>query len=144
MNNFIIARLLGALSQSCIDLEINMQGRDDDPRCYFGPTFGSAHLCDSIRMLLPRIRHLRLRLGSLCPDFFSHTANGTRSPITALRLESMLVNLSVGGLFREPRVYKASQWTYPCALWKNPKERITCHKTCLRIKLGKTLQELSW
>lgn len=140
MKSSIIARLLGALPQSCIDLELDTQGRDDDPRCHFHPKFGSAHLYDTIRILLPRLRHLRLRLGSLCPDFFSHTANGVRSSITALQLESMLVNLKNGRLFDPPRVCKVSQWTHPCLFWKVPKERVTCHKACLRIKLCKTVQ----
>lgn len=61
--------LLEALPKSCIDVELDTRGRDDDRVCYFNPDYNDhVHLCPTIRNLLPRLQHVRLRLGSLCSD----------------------------------------------------------------------------
>ena len=70
MRSGSLAGILNSLPQSCMSLELKLdtKGRDDDPLCGFFDTGASSHLCMTIRQLLPRLRHLRLRLGSICPS----------------------------------------------------------------------------
>ncbi|KAF2746393.1 hypothetical protein M011DRAFT_478016 [Sporormia fimetaria CBS 119925] len=53
------------------------------------------HPCDTIRRLLPRMRNLRVRLSSMCPDIIGKTENGVCKPVTGISsLQSLVVNCS--------------------------------------------------
>ena len=145
ISSSIIANLLDALPESCIDLELDTGGRDDDPFCIGGTPSEPAHLCDSIRALLPRTRHLRLRLRSFCPDFFSHETDGVRDFINAPRLESTFINLDSYPSDLEIVKCFASKWTLQCIKENDPTWRTGCdHRkrtnNCFMIQLGKILQ----
>lgn len=89
-----IAALLTALPNSCVDLEVDTRGREDDRVCNYYPVYGSTHLCPVIRDLLPRLRHLRLRLGTLCSHLF--LADGLEPGYTQARgLLSLTINLNI-------------------------------------------------
>ena len=140
-----IANLLEALPQSCIDLELDTKGREDDRCCGFNLTAGSAHLCSTLGMLLPRLRHLRFRLGSLCPDFFSHETNGSRIFIDAPRLESLLINMNTRPDSRIISRCSASKWTYNCKNKATADSKRECRhilraaEICLQLRLGEIL-----
>jgi hypothetical protein len=95
-----LSSILNNLPDSCTSLEIDARrsgafipdpGRnfDDQP---------SSHFCESIRTILPRLRHLRLRRPELCFALF-----GTGSPeqgagfkaVRARNLKSCLINLAL-------------------------------------------------
>lgn len=90
-----IAALLAALPLSCVNLELDTRGREDDRACGFYPVYGSTHLCPTIRDLLPRLRHLRLRLGTLCSHLFlaPHDDGDTYTPVASLL--SLTINLNI-------------------------------------------------
>lgn len=98
INTGTIAALLAALPLSCVDLELDTRGREDNRACNFYPVYGSTHLCPVIRDLLPRLRDLRLRLGTLCSHLF--IAHGNDSDLgegysQAARLLSLTMNLNI-------------------------------------------------
>jgi len=92
-----IADLLHAIPRSCVDLELDTRGREDDRACNFCPVYGSTHLCPVIRGLLPRLRHVRLRLGTLCSRLFlAPRDEGVEHTYTqAAALLSLTVNLNI-------------------------------------------------
>ena len=97
MSSATLARILQCLPESCTSLELDTRGRDDDPVCGFFSTRASVHLSTSIRQVLPRLTHLRLRLGSICSSFFSaqtHIANETGDRMPELRLLTIALNLA--------------------------------------------------
>jgi hypothetical protein len=55
---FYLVKLVEALPPSCTDLELDTHGEDARSKN------SSTHLCASLRALLPRLRHVRLRLRS--------------------------------------------------------------------------------
>jgi hypothetical protein len=60
----IIADLVTNLPQQCFNVEINTRAQDSaEP--------GSAHLCEAIRHILPRLHHLRLCLSTMCQALFT-------------------------------------------------------------------------
>jgi len=95
MKTGTIASLLDALPSSCMDLELDTRGREDDRVCEFYPVYGSTHLCSIVRSLLPRLRHLRLRLGTLCSHLFLAPINGGLEYTRAEGLLSLNINLNV-------------------------------------------------
>ncbi|KAI9789896.1 MAG: hypothetical protein M1816_005665 [Peltula sp. TS41687] len=59
----ILFSIVERLPETCVSLEIDFKGYDSfEPR--------SVHPCDALRAIIPRLRHLRLRLNSLCPAIF--------------------------------------------------------------------------
>lgn len=52
-------RLLESLPKSCVAIEVDTNGLDG----WVKPTH---HICQTIRKILPRMKHVRLKLGSLC------------------------------------------------------------------------------
>ena len=93
----ILERLLKALPEACIDLELDTKGREDEADCRFWPgTYDSAHLCLTLQNILPRLRHFRLRLKSLCPSLFTSKAfEGESRSVRAPGLLSMTINLNL-------------------------------------------------
>lgn len=88
-----ITTILEKLPVSCVNVEVDSKGVD-----HCQP--GKAHLCDSIRGILPRLQHLRLRLRLLCPAIFGEgfTADGivedasNFKPISAPNLKTAMIN----------------------------------------------------
>lgn len=145
ISSSIIVKLLEALPESCLDLELDTGEREDDPFCYCPQTWQSAHLCVSLRMLLPRTRHLRLRLRSICPDFFSCETDGVRRFINAPRLESIFVSLDSYPSDLPSVVCPASTWTLQCTTKRDLTWPIECDhqargNNCFMIQLGTVLQ----
>lgn len=84
----MIASMVEIVSKSCVSLEIDTKGND-----FREP--GSAHLCDKIRDILPRLRHFRVRLGTFCSAMFcaNKSVNDTIEDQTiAPSLETVIVN----------------------------------------------------
>jgi len=63
----ILGRLLRSLPASCTSLELETSGTDWSPR------LDSHHLCPDIRYILPRLRHIKLRIYSLCSQILSQS-----------------------------------------------------------------------
>ena len=96
LNSHIVKKLLISLPVSCIDLEVDTNGQEDDLKNGFDPTRQSAHLCVTLRKILPRLRHLRLCLGSYCPGLLGEKRQFTISWVKAPSLQSMMVDLCLG------------------------------------------------
>ncbi|KAI1175184.1 hypothetical protein F4777DRAFT_343909 [Nemania sp. FL0916] len=72
------------------------------------------HLCDSIRAVLPQLRHLRLRLPVLCTALFSADPLSQDSCCHAIHvplLKTCLINLSL----RQPFLYNHGAWATECS-----------------------------
>lgn len=72
-----IIALLGALPESCTNLELDTFGQDhrkDNEQ---------AHVCDAVRCVLPRMQNVRIRLGAMCGAMF-----GTGKMLASSRVES--------------------------------------------------------
>lgn len=59
----LLAAVIRALPETCVNLEIDTRGCDQD-----GPA--SSHLCEILAGVTPRLHHLRLRLRRMCPALF--------------------------------------------------------------------------
>ena len=89
----LITEFIKILPKTCVNVEIDSRGND-----YSEP--GDAHLCDALREILPRLRHLRLRLSTLCPailgDGFSPAQSGDMlsnlRPVAAPQLKTLVIN----------------------------------------------------
>lgn len=102
-----IRAFLEALPPSCKNLELDTNGwemgRDDLL------DFDENHLCPVIRTLVPRLNHLRLRLGSICNEIICHAKGGehegadgppddhSQISISAPRLRSLCISLHAPG-----------------------------------------------
>lgn len=93
----IVSAIVESLSMNCVNLEIDTNGFD-----YVAPN--SAHLCDQLGHVLPRLRNLRLRLANMCPAIFAAGFNkdGTIedlsafTPVVASFLKTAVINCRVG------------------------------------------------
>ncbi|MCJ1365606.1 hypothetical protein MMC16_004731 [Acarospora aff. strigata] len=89
----IVATIIKALPETCVNLEIDTRGLD-----YLEP--GSAHLCEAVRGTLPHLRNLRLRLSTLCPAIFGADFDPSDpakffpsfQPVGALALQTVVIN----------------------------------------------------
>lgn len=79
---FALKALLQGLPESCTSIEIDTAGQDD--------LHPETHLCDMIRQVLSRMKHVRLCLGSICDCAFK-PANGVANPMASL--ETLIINL---------------------------------------------------
>ncbi|KAL8650772.1 MAG: hypothetical protein Q9210_003630 [Variospora velana] len=99
MSTQCLSRLLKALPESCIDIELDTKAREMDdlsrshPEEPAPPESGPDHLCVVLRNMIPRLRHFRLRMKSLCPDLVSLGARGEHRFAIARRLRSMTISL---------------------------------------------------
>lgn len=72
---------IDALPARCTNLELDTQGQDHQD------SEGSAHLCESLRNLLPRMHHVRIRVASVCPallgtgELSNHNDLSQQSPV---------------------------------------------------------------
>lgn len=92
-----IASIIESLPQSCVSLEIDTAGLDGNATTGLGAG-APIHLCETLRTVLPRMRHARLSLRTMCSALFGTGAtlpqDDTESyhPITLPNMESLLVN----------------------------------------------------
>ncbi|KAI0175070.1 hypothetical protein BJ166DRAFT_513584 [Pestalotiopsis sp. NC0098] len=110
-----VARIVECLPTSCTSLEVKLShGSCVSPSP--AALSSSSHLCDSIRKVLPQLRHLRLCLPVLCPALFSSISsdgqgqNQHRQAVRAPLLRTCLVNLAQ----REPGPSTSGAGTTPC------------------------------
>lgn len=93
MERSAVVLLIENLPKTCVNLEIDTHGLDE-----LG--YGTPHLCDTLRRILPRLQHLRLRLRDLCPGIFatgfdqdSSTAqHSVITPVKAPFLKTVVIN----------------------------------------------------
>ena len=89
----LITEFVKILPKTCVNVEIDSRGND-----YCKP--GDAHLCDALREILPRLRHLRLRLSTLCPAILGDGFNPAQSgdmlskfrPVAVPQLKTLIIN----------------------------------------------------
>lgn len=91
-----IASLIESLPQSCVSLEIDTAGLDH------ATGFGTpVHLCETLRAVLPRLRHARLSLRTMCSSLFGtgaalpqkdRDATASYNPISLPSMQAFLVN----------------------------------------------------
>ena len=99
----LITEFVKVLPKTCVNVEIDGRGKDDSEP-------GDAHLCDALREILPRLRHLRIRLSTLCPAIFGDGFSPAQSgdmfsnfrPVAAPRLKTLVINCI-------PRTFSGSQ-----------------------------------
>jgi hypothetical protein len=70
LNISVLGHLLRSLPASCTSLELDTSGTDWSPR----PE--SHHVCSDIWYILPRLRHLKLRIHSSCSQILLHDPTG--------------------------------------------------------------------
>lgn len=58
--------MLDILLDSCTHLELDTYGKD------YRRKNQKVHVCDAIRRVLPRLQHVRIRLGAMCPAMLGH------------------------------------------------------------------------
>jgi len=89
----VVGDILRALPPSCASLELDSGGIDD----HYG---GLEHLCCTVRSILPRLRHLRLRLRRFCPNLFDPKISGaapnsaSEASFKVSHLHTMTLNLN--------------------------------------------------
>lgn len=97
-----LSRLLKALPESCIDVELDTKTREMDDLSHAHPEHPEDsehlhstpdHLCLVLREMIPRLRHFRLRTRSLCPDLLLLGPGDKRCFAIAPRLRSMTICL---------------------------------------------------
>lgn len=89
----ILALIIEALPDTCVNLEIDTCGLD-----FHNP--GSAHVCEAIRGTLPHLRSLRVRLNTLCPAVFGTGFDPTNpakffsnfQPVASSSLHTVVIN----------------------------------------------------
>jgi hypothetical protein len=92
----LLVSLVEALPQTCTDLEIDT-GAYDIPKSWTEPDL---HMCDTIRLVLPRMRNVRLCLHAMCSMMFGEgtllgipTSNAKLfKPISLLQMDNLMVN----------------------------------------------------
>ncbi|KAH8651139.1 hypothetical protein BX600DRAFT_99964 [Xylariales sp. PMI_506] len=92
--------IIEALPETCTNFEID-SSMEQEHGVVGTPEATYHHLCDSIRAILPRMRHVRLRLHAMCGGLFGkhvHLEGGQKTfqPIALPRLETLVVNCRNG------------------------------------------------
>lgn len=126
----VITRLIESLSPTCVNLEIDTRGHD-----FSKPS--ECHLCEIIHKLLPRLRHLRLRVSTLCPKVLEQSSiseiNGTdpiESPTgTPPSLRTIVINCVLHSSFPTQ-----SSQTRLCSTNPNPEDDDDHHTFYFRNK----------
>ncbi|KAI2465950.1 hypothetical protein F4781DRAFT_424407 [Annulohypoxylon bovei var. microspora] len=109
-----IYSILDHLPTYCVSLEIDVRYGSSIPN-FTADLQDHLHLFDSIRVTLPRLQHLRLRLPLTCPAMFSAKLPGQNAPCQAIHapmLKACFINLSL----RPPGPYSSQGvWATPCS-----------------------------
>ena len=91
-------RLLDSLPKNCTAIEIDSAGKDGRPH----------HICESIQKILPRMKHIRLNMGSMCECMFLKDQG---APLTvAPMLETLIIFVHL------PFHCKRTSYEYPPTL----------------------------
>lgn len=82
LNPAALACVIGALPASCTDLEIDTLGIERGAKSRIRPTSDDlahdpSHLCEAVQAVLPRLKHVRLRVAYLCPAVFGLVVDGS-------------------------------------------------------------------
>ncbi|MCJ1283614.1 hypothetical protein MMC26_002945 [Xylographa opegraphella] len=113
-----VAQLIQSLPETCSSLEIDTRGLEFDQ----DQKPGEFHFCNAIRAMMPRLRHLRLRVSMLCPNFCGEHAAITGSAFdmshfkltAAPNLDTLVVNCMPHSLFRDHvRLCRTNQQARP-------------------------------
>ncbi|KAI1294402.1 hypothetical protein F5Y03DRAFT_387672 [Xylaria venustula] len=95
----MVIAILNCLPESCTALEIDLKHSGSFvPHMTPDSALPQPHLCESIRRVLPRLEHLRLRLPLLCSDIFCGTPSGQDANPQIIRaplLKTCLINISL-------------------------------------------------
>ncbi|OTA96026.1 hypothetical protein M434DRAFT_28321 [Hypoxylon sp. CO27-5] len=95
----MIASIIDSLPWTCVCLEINVRDTHDRSSAHNSE---QAHLCDSIRPVLHRLRFLRLNLPAICPKAFGNNFDPAQpsdvstsfKPIQAPILEQCIIKVA--------------------------------------------------
>ncbi|RDL39579.1 uncharacterized protein BP5553_03919 [Venustampulla echinocandica] len=140
LEGYMLTPLIKTLPESCINLELELENRE-----LLEANLTDPHLCVAIRAVLPRMRHVRLKLDTILRDskgreFMSHirtmmpvvegeiwksVRGGARVP-TALLAEKKQRGFVATCLAEKLQIRMSSEWRreYPkraCLLWHNEK-----------------------
>ena len=88
--------ILRSLPLTCVDLEINTNYEINAPPLP-APGANQAHLCDDVRVLLPRMRHARIHLGTICHAIVGTSEKGHFRPIAFPLMQRLLVDCAFLG-----------------------------------------------
>lgn len=126
----IIASMIENLSNKCVSLEIDTSGREFS-------RLRSVHLCDKIRDVLPRLRHLRVRLYRLCPAMFCTEVNedGTINRQSVARSASSLKTVIISC----DMLYRGDQWLSTARVCGAFGQPISCADRFIRSESRRSL-----
>lgn len=103
-----LSSIFEALSTTCVALEIDWRHSTFiQQRLDTAPT-ATAHMCDSIRAVLGRTLHLRLRLPKVCPALFGEQDEDGFHLVGAPQLKDCIVNFSQRTPGTSPRAWWAA------------------------------------
>jgi hypothetical protein len=102
-----LVKLVEALPPSCTDLELDTHGENARSKN------SSTHLCTSLRALLPRLRHVRLRLRS-CEALFADTST-LKLPNLKTLIYSCVSGIPIA-ICHTPSLYRPT-WGSPHLVW---------------------------
>ena len=126
----VITRLIESLSPTCVNLEIDTRGHD-----FSKPS--ECHLCEVIHKLLPRLKHLRLRVSTLCPKLLEQSCvsenKGTDPIESATGLPPSLRTIVVNCALHSSFPTQSSQ-TRLCSTNPNPEDDDDHHTFYFRNK----------
>ncbi|KAL1956799.1 hypothetical protein VTO42DRAFT_6749 [Malbranchea cinnamomea] len=109
-----VIALLDALPETCTALEIDTSG--------FEVYQGKEHFCPHIAKVLPRLHHLRLRAGQVCPAFINpphpfgtvcHDCPEAGRPPVATHLRSLVFNMELSSWIPSTKRCPWSSSRYP-------------------------------
>ncbi|KAI8963244.1 hypothetical protein F5Y11DRAFT_164411 [Daldinia sp. FL1419] len=81
----ILIRLIDALPQSCVNLEVDTIAYHR----YYPRSRPLDHICDKLRCVLPRMRHVSLKLPVICPAVLSTSSTNQDDLPTPLKLPNL-------------------------------------------------------
>ncbi|KFA56368.1 hypothetical protein S40293_09444 [Stachybotrys chartarum IBT 40293] len=95
-----LAAILQALPATCVDLELDANGRDrDGTEGTSSETLAisdSVHLCEHVRALLPRLHYARVNLRYTCDALVGESTKSGFRPIEMPMMEQLVVNCRRG------------------------------------------------
>ncbi|EEU43359.1 uncharacterized protein NECHADRAFT_101077 [Fusarium vanettenii 77-13-4] len=91
-----ISDVLIALPESCVNLELDTEGKDEDSFWLASTSRsrldGVTHVCDDIRDMLPRMHNVRIDLKSMCSDMVGWRTRGRPfHPISLPNIRHLLI-----------------------------------------------------
>lgn len=105
-----LSSIVEALPTTCVALEIDWRHSTFIQQKLGTAATATAHMCDSIRTVLGRTQHLRLRLPKVCPAVFGEQDKNGFHPVGAPKLKDCIINLSQ----RTPGTSPRASWAASC------------------------------